>query len=227
MDDFNFEEEPKPFEPVHLKGFSRYLFHPEGTCYDTLLKRWIKPNRFLNFLMFPDNGGEPVVDNMRQIISFLVKAKIPGFTEELPPYMPPPLYEAVPISENVFDALKPKELRALKDKMIKATDLLLEDIENQDLQDKYRAAKAAIDTFKQDNPDYYKWPVFKEPVYVDPVKEKELLEEEQRLHEELREVDEQIRAVRKRLIGVLETMGFYKKNENQKSHGLLGAYKKS
>ena len=100
MDDFNFEEEPKPFEPVHLKGFSRYLFYPEGTCWDTKMKRWLRPNRFMNFAMFPDEpkydekGKETyVVDNMRQIIAFLVKAKIPGFEKELPPYIPPPLYE--------------------------------------------------------------------------------------------------------------------------------------
>lgn len=225
MLEYTFEDDEKPvIRPVSIQGFSRYDIYPEGRIIDKHTQKPVLFNKHLNFVWFSDEEPEkPTVDNLRNLIRDLVRMKVPGFENELPPYRPPDIYEELRTQMEKPELQKPKELHFLRKEHASATESLLADVLNVDKQLRYKKATDALEFFKSNHPTYYKWPIFAEvPEKMGIEEEKALLDEWNDLQRELEEVKAEIKYRSDRLRGILELIEFNPKS----TYGIgAGTYK--
>lgn len=220
MDEFDIPPVPE-IKPVSLEGFTRYQIFPDGRVYDTERKKNVHFNRWGNFALFHDDkrtdektGKKAYIqENIRLLIRDFVKQGIPGFVKELPPFQPLIIYNPNKPVDEVLDAadeLK-KRLLDLRKAVKRSTEPLLaamtagRSFEKQ--KQDYANATSALEEFKKQYPDYYKWPVYKEQVETTPQIVKELKEEEQELMWEKVYLDEVCIELRSKLRGILGLVG--------------------
>ena len=193
---------------VTLDNFSRYQIYPSGRVFDIVANKNVVFNRRLNFAMYPDipmtdeeiiknNGYNFHLENLRDLIKFLVDSKVEGFENELPPYEPPnfflPLSQGPLMNDESKFNIKPKALYFLRKAQSEAgqaiIDAAVKGEDTKPLADAFETAQANLEQFKQQYPLYYRWPPYVEPVTPEYI---------EKITSELKEVQEKLIPLTKR-----------------------------